>query len=167
MSFCFIKRNHVSIWNWWIQKYPLQKISPKNKGIFESIIDETLFNVGLGYVWLRVATIKPRNKQILALSISKERKAFVVAERFISKLVVVLVTSGFHRWRYIRYPPQACRFLKLQQQHHPSFEKSMVERTMHYIKDRTTESFDGYFPCRLENCKLTHVKNWLNLFIDY
>jgi putative transposase len=47
------------------------------------------------------------------------------------------------------------------------FEKSMVERTMHYIKDRTTESFDGYFPCRLENCKLTHVKNWLNLFINY
>ena len=54
-----------------------------------------MFNVGLGYVWLRVATIKPGNKQILALSISKERKVFVVAERFISKLVVVLVTSGF------------------------------------------------------------------------
>jgi len=56
-----------------------------------------LFNVGLGYVWLRVATIKPGNKQILALPISKERKVFVVAERFISKLVVVLVTSGCHR----------------------------------------------------------------------
>ena len=48
-----------------------------------------MFNVGLGYVWLRVATIKPRNKQILALSISKERKVFVVAERFISKLVMI------------------------------------------------------------------------------
>jgi len=56
-----------------------------------------LFKVGLEYVWLWVTTIKPGNKQILALSISKERKAFVVAERFISKLVVVLVTSGFHR----------------------------------------------------------------------
>jgi putative transposase len=43
----------------------------------------------------------------------------------------------------------------------------MVERTMQYIKDRTTESFDGYFPCRLENCKPTHVKNCLNLFVDY
>jgi putative transposase len=38
---------------------------------------------------------------------------------------------------------------------------------MQYIKDRTLESFDDYFPCRLENCKLKHVKNWLNLFIDY
>jgi hypothetical protein len=26
-------------------------------------------------------------------------------------------------------------------------------------------SFDDYFPCRKEmNCKLEHVKNWLNLF---
>jgi len=56
-----------------------------------------LFKVGLEYVWLWVTTIKPGNKQILALSISKERKMFVIAERFISKLVVVLVTSGFHR----------------------------------------------------------------------
>jgi len=54
-----------------------------------------LFKVGLEHVWLWVATIKPGNKQILALSISKERKMFVIAERFISKLVVVLVTSGF------------------------------------------------------------------------
>jgi hypothetical protein len=49
-----------------------------------------LFKVGLEYVWLWVATIKPGNKQILALSISKERKIFVVAERFISKLVEAL-----------------------------------------------------------------------------
>jgi|SRR6185437_10446937 putative transposase len=91
---CFIKRNHVSIWNW-IQKYHPQKISAKSKKIDEFIIDETLFKVGLEHVWLWVATIKPGNKQILALSISKERKMFVIAERFISKLVVVLVTSGF------------------------------------------------------------------------
>jgi hypothetical protein len=37
---------------------------------------------------------------------------------------------------------------------------------MQYIKDRT-ESFDDYFPCRLKNCKLKQVKNWLNLFVDY
>jgi hypothetical protein len=49
-----------------------------------------LFKVGLEYVWLWVATIKPGNKQILALSISKERKMFVVAERFISKIVATL-----------------------------------------------------------------------------
>ena len=45
-------------------------------------------------------------------------------------------------------------------------EKSLIERTMQYIKDRT-ECFDDYFSCRLENCKLKHVKNRMNPFIDY
>lgn len=34
------------------------------------------------------------------------------------------------------------------------------------IKDRT-ESFDDYFPCKLKNCKLKHVRNWLRLFVDH
>ncbi len=42
----------------------------------------------------------------------------------------------------------------------------MIERTMQYIKERT-ESFDDYFPCRIKNCKLKHVKNWLRFFVDY
>ncbi len=88
-----------------------------------------------------------------------------VAERFISKLVMTCgphpVSTDGGTWY-----PQACRFLKLQHHLHSSFEKSLVERTMQYIKDRT-ESFDDYFPCRLENCKLKHVFNWLNLFVDY
>ena len=159
---CFIKRNHVTIWNW-IQKYHPQRILSKSKIISEFIIDETLFKVGSEYVWLWVA-IEPTNKQILALSISKERNMFV-AERFMSGLVTVHgnhpVSTDGGTWY-----PQACRFLKLRHHIHSPFEKSLVERTMQYIKDRT-ESFDDYFPCRLENCKLKHVKNWLNLFIDY
>ena len=159
---CFIKRNHVSIWNW-IQKYHPQKISAKSKKIDEFIIDETLFKVGSEYVWLWVA-IEPKNKQILALSISKERNMFV-AERFISKLVMIYgshpVSTDGGTWY-----PRACRFLKLQHHLHSYFEKSLVERTIQYIKDRT-ESFDDYFPCRLDKCKLKHVKNWLNLFVDY
>ena len=158
----FIKRNHVTIWNW-IQKYHPQRISSKSKRISEFIIDETLFKVGSEYIWLWVA-IEPTNKQILALSISKERNMFV-AERFMSGLVTVHgnhpVSTDGGTWY-----PQACRFLKLPHHIHSPFEKSLVERTMQYIKDRT-ESFDDYFPCRLENCKLKHVKNWLNLFIDY
>ena len=158
---CSIKRNHVSIWNW------IQKISSKSKRISEFIIDETLIKVGSELVWLWVAIIEPaENKQILALSISKERNMFVAIERFISKLVI---TCGSHpvstdggTWY-----PQACRFLKLQHHLHNSFEKILVERTMQYIKDRTKESFDDYFPCRLDKCKLKHVKNWLNLFIHY
>ena len=43
---CFIKRNHVSIWNW-IQKYkPKKKIISKRKRIAEFIIDETFIKVG-------------------------------------------------------------------------------------------------------------------------
>ena len=158
----FIKRNHVSIWNW-IQKYHPQRISSKSKKINEFIIDETLFKVGSELIWLWVA-IEPKNKQILALSISKERNMFV-AERFISKLVMIYgshpVSTDGGTWY-----PQACRFLNLQHHLHSSFEKSLVERTIQYIKDRT-ESFDDYFPCRLEKCRLKHVKNWLNLFVDY
>jgi len=37
---------------------------------------------------------------------------------------------------------------------------------MQYIKDRT-EYFDDYFPCEKKDCKLSHVWNWLNLFIGY
>jgi putative transposase len=160
----FIKRNHVTIWNW-IQKYHPQRISSKSRRISEFIIDETLIKVGSEYIGLWVA-IEPKNKEILALSISKERNMFVAIERFMSGLVTVhgnhpVVSTDGGTWY-----PQACRFLKLQHHIHSPFEKSLVERTMQYIKDRT-ESFDDYFPCRLENCKLKHVKNWLNLFIDY
>ncbi len=65
------KRNHVSIWNW-IQKYKPKMVCTKIKRILEYIIDETLIKVGLNYVWIWVA-IEPENRQILALSTSKER----------------------------------------------------------------------------------------------
>ena len=41
----FIKRNHVSIWNW-IQKYNPQKISSKKKKVLGYVIDETVLKVG-------------------------------------------------------------------------------------------------------------------------
>jgi hypothetical protein len=49
---------------------------------------------------------------------------------------------------------------------HSSYEKSIIERTIQYIKDRT-ESFDDYFPCRKEKCKLQHIRNWFNFFVNY
>lgn len=62
----------------------------------------------------------------------------------------------------------ACKFLKLKHHlHSPSLEKSLIERTIQYIKDRTKECFDDYFPCKLKNCKLKHVRNWMNLFVHY
>jgi putative transposase len=61
--------------------------------------------------------------------------------------------------------PQACNFLHLNHRLHSSFEKSLIERIMQYFKDRT-ESFDDYYPCNnKQNCDLTHVYNWLKMFI--
>jgi transposase-like protein len=89
----------------------------------------------------------------------------LVAERFLDGLIKVLgkhpVSTDGGTWY-----PQACRFLKLKHHIHSSLEKSLIERKMQYIKDRT-ESFDDYFPCRIKNCKLKHVSNWLNMFSDY
>jgi putative transposase len=163
LSSCFIKRNHVSIWNW-IQKYKPEKISSKRKNIDEFIIDETLIKVGCEYIWLWIA-IEPWNKRILGFSISKERNMFV-AEKFISGLIKIYdkrssVSTDGGTWY-----PQACKFLKLNHHIHSFYQKSIIERTMQYIKDRT-ESFDDYFPCRKKKCKLKHINNWLNLFVDF
>ncbi|MDR4492334.1 MAG: hypothetical protein R2685_15780 [Candidatus Nitrosocosmicus sp.] len=40
-------------------------------------------------------------------------------------------------------------------------ERSLIERKIQYVKDRT-ESFDDYFPCcKKQNCKLEHIKQWI------
>jgi len=82
----------------------------------------------------------------------------LIAERFISDLAKVHgkhpVSTDGGTWY-----PQACRYLKLRHHHiHSSWKKSLIERTIQYVNDRT-ECFDDYFPCRLRNCKLEHVKN--------
>ncbi len=88
-----------------------------------------------------------------------------VSERFLSKLVNIhgkhSISTDGGTWY-----PQACGFLNLKYHIHSSFEKSIIERMIQYIKDRT-ECFDDYFPCRLKNCKLKHIMNWLNMFVDY
>ena len=88
-----------------------------------------------------------------------------VAERFVAKLVDVYgkhpVSTDGGTWY-----PQACRFMNLKHHLHSPYEKSLIERTMQYIKYRT-ESFHDYFPCnRKERCNLYHVKNWMNLFAN-
>jgi putative transposase len=78
-------------------------------------------------------------------SISKGRNMFV-AGRFLSAIVEKYEEHPVSTDCGIWYP-QACRFLKLQHHIHSSYEKSVIVRTMQYIKDRT-ESFDDCFPCR-------------------
>ena len=157
----FARRSHVSIWKW-IQKYRPKRILTKRKKIDEFIIDETSIRIGSQYVWLWVA-IEPKNKQILQVDMSFER-TMLVTERFIASLINIYgkhhVSTDGGTWY-----PHACKFLKLRHHLHSPFEKSIIERTMQYIKDRT-ESFDDYFPCRKKKCKLKHIRNWFNLFIS-
>ena len=154
-----VNRSHTAIRDW-IQKYQPEELLSKQKKIDEYIVDETLIKVGSEFIWLWVA-IEPENREILALTISKERNMFV-AERFLADIIKI----------YGRYPvstdggswyPQACEFLKLDHHIHSSLEKSLIERTMQYVKDRT-EGFDDYFPCRKQNCKLDHIKQWIKVF---
>ncbi len=90
-----------------------------------------------------------------------------IAERFLDNLIKIhgkhpiVSTDDGGTW----YPLQA-KFLELEHYIHSSYEKSIIERTMQYIKDRTV-SFDDYFPCRRkQQCNLFHIKNWMNLFVD-
>jgi putative transposase len=61
---------------------------------------------------------------------------FVVAERILPQVAYKYglhsVSSGGDTWY-----PQACKFLNLNHHFHFSFEKSIIERTMQYIKDKT------------------------------
>jgi putative transposase len=159
---CFVKRNHISIWKW-IQHYRPMKILQKRRKVSEFIIDETLLKIGNQYAWIWVAA-EPTDRVILDIRISFER-TILVAEKFIKDLIKKygkhpLSTDG-GTWY-----SQACRFVKMKHHLHSSYEKSVIERTIQYIKDRT-ECFDDYFPCKKEKCKLQHISNWFNLFIDY
>ena len=155
-----VKRSHVAVWKW-IQKHRPKRISSKRKRVSGFMVDETAIKVGSEYVWLWAA-IEPKNRKILAITVYKERNMFV-AERFIAGLAKAHgkhpVSTDGGTWY-----PQACRFLKLDHHIHSPYEKSIIERTMQYIKDRT-ECFDDCFPCgRRKGCDFLHIKNWLSLF---
>jgi putative transposase len=145
-----------------------KKISSKRKRISEDVVDETMLKVGSEYIGLWIGidrTRKQANSRTFLANKSNERNMFV-AERFLSGIVKdygkhpVSADSG-GTW----YPTMAYQFLRLDHHIHSPEEKSIIERTMQY-KDRT-ESFDDYYPCRQKNCKLKHIRNWLNLFINY
>jgi putative transposase len=91
-----------------------EDISMKRTQIAEYIIDETIIKVGSEYIWLWVA-IEPKDKEILEISVSKERNMFV-AERFLSNIVEEYgphpVSTDGGTWY-----PQACKFLKVAHHH--------------------------------------------------
>src|SRR3954462_5795448 len=131
----FVKRSHTAIRDW-IQRYKPEMLSSRKISVTEFIIDETIIKVGSEYIWLWIA-IENDNREILQISISKERNMFA-AERFILKLVRRYGDIQFQLiWRGTWYPPQASRFLRLHHHHiHSRYEKSIIERTIQFIKDR-------------------------------
>jgi putative transposase len=158
----FIKRNHVSIWKW-IQRYKPRKIFQKRRKVSEFIIDETLLKVGNQYAWLWIA-IDSIDKVILDIHISFERTILIV-ETFIKDLVKKYgmhpVSTDGRTWY-----PYASKFAKIKHHLHLFHDRSIIERTVQYFKDRT-ECFDDYFPCRKINCNRLHVHNWLKMYIFY
>lgn len=158
----FIKRSHTAIRDW-ILRYKPERLFYNKTKISVFIIDETQIKVGSEFIWLWVA-IESETKNIVATSISKERNMFV-AERFLYNITKEYgqhsVSTDGGTWY-----PQACKFLKLKHHIHSTYEKSIIERTIQYVKDRT-EGFDDYFPCRKKNCKLKHVKQWMNRFVSH
>jgi putative transposase len=103
---------------------------------------------------------------ILGIRISFER-TILVAEQFLNLLVNTYgkcdVSKDGRTWY-----PYACKFLKIKHHLHLPSEKSLIERVMQYFNDRT-ENFDDYYPCiinkKKKNCDLSHVYNWIRLFI--
>jgi putative transposase len=66
-----------------------------------------------------------------------------VAERFLSGIVRDYgkhpVSTDGGTWY-----PQACQFLKLKHHTHSPDEKSIIERTIQYVKDRTDNSMTSF-----------------------
>jgi len=130
--------------------------------------DETQLKVGSELIWLWWVAIEPtKDKEILSITISKERRICCCSRTyFLSNLLKEydshsVSTSDGGIW----YLPQACQVLKLIYHLYSPFEKSVIERTMQYNKDKT-ESFDDYFPYKKRKCKLKHVQQWLISFAD-
>ena len=117
------------------------------------------------YIWIWVAIAEPIDKVIFDIRLFFERTV-LVAEQILKGLIIKYRKHSISTYdRGTWYPSQACKFLKIKHHIHGHQEKSIVERTIQYLKDRT-ECFDDYFPCRKYNCKLEHVIKWLNLFAD-
>jgi putative transposase len=65
------------------------------------------------------------------------------------------------------YHPQARATLALKHRLHSTFEKSIVERSIEYVKKDRTESFDDYYPCIKKECNLLHVYQWMMILFMF
>ena len=133
---------------------------PAKKGVCISI-DETMVQIGHYEAWLWVA-VEPVHRSVLVVYVSRHRN-MLIAETFLRSLIQLygkhVVYSDGGTWY-----PEACRLLGLEHRLHSPYEKSIIERMMKYLKDGT-ERFDDYYPCVKQECNLSHVYKWINLFV--
>jgi putative transposase len=154
------------IW-YWIQEFNTSGVFPNKKKsrIDEFIIDERTVQIGdTDDAWLWVA-LEPIHNRILGVSIISRHRYMPVAESFLRSLIKLygkhIVYSDMGSWY-----PEACNS-RLKHIFHTQLEKSIIERAMEYINDRT-EAFDDYYPCRKKavDCNnLAHVYQWFVLFV--
>ena len=135
----------------------------KEKENNEYIIIETATKAGSSDLIRLWVIIEPKYKEVLVAEISKKRNMFV-AERLLSQAVNESDYILFRQTVVGIWYSTSMQFLNLYHHIFSSFEKSLIERTMQYIKVRT-ESFDDYFPRKKHKCKLHHKRQWLKLFV--
>jgi putative transposase len=122
-----------------------------------------MLQIGSDQAWLRVA-VEPIRRQTLEVYILRDRN-MLVAESFSRSLIKIYgkhtVYSDGGTWY-----PEACISLGLEHRLHSPYEKSLVERTIEYLNDRTEAFDDDYYPrMRVGLFNLGHVRKWLILFI--
>jgi putative transposase len=86
--------------------------------------------------WLWVVVVEPIHYRILGVSISKHRN-MLVAESFLKSLVKLYGKHIVYSDDGGSWHPEACNSLGLKHILHTPFEKSIIERAIEYVKDRT------------------------------
>ena len=88
----------------------------------------------------------------------------LVAESFLRSLIKNYVKHTVYSDGRTWYP-EAYSYLNLKHRLYSPLEKSIIEITIEYFKNRT-EHFNEYYPCkRTIEYDFTHVNNWLDLFV--
>jgi len=155
-------RSHTAVWLW-IQRFGCLASYFKVGRVDRIAIDETWLKVGCDVMWLWLA-VEPYRRKILGFYLSRTRN-ILVAELFLARLkkrygAKPVYTDGANWY------PDACRSLGLSHEVYGDELRSLMERLIQTVKDRT-ECFDDYFPCRKEHCRLDHIKAWLNIYSVY
>lgn len=153
----FADRSHVAVWEW------VQRFSPvyRRTRVAAYLIDETMVQIGHDEAWLWVA-VEPVRRTVLGVYVSRHRN-ILVAETFLRSLVRLYGTHVVYSDGGPWYP-DACHALGLEHRLHSSYGKSIIERMMEYVKDRT-ECVDDYYPCSRHECSLSHVHKWIGVFV--